>query len=243
MKRILVTQSDRKATEEVASVLMEQGFEVEDAHDIEEALQKAKSEPWDLIILDIRGSETEFFEAFKDVREHTTSPLVILSGLGQEEYIVKGLNAGADDYLVKPISAKVFLAHVFAILRRASQKDEAPPSGVLKCGDLSIDFDRYEVRVRDRPVKLTASEFRLLSYLAKNPGRVLTNKELVREVQGYEASPQEARDIIKVHIHNLRKKLGLSPEKPPYIKNVRGVGYMFERRSSSRRETVNRILT
>jgi len=245
VKRILVNQSDEKATQQVASVLMEQGFEVEDAHDIEEALKKAKSEPWDLIILDIRTPQGDHgFDSFKDLREISKAPVVILSGLGQDEYIVRGLNAGADDYLVKPISAKVFLARVFAVLRRVNaMKKEGPPSGVLKYGDLAIDFDRHEVWIRDRQVRLTASEFRLLSYLAKNPGRVLTNEELVREVQGYQASPQEAGELIKVHIHNLRRKLGLSSQKPPRIVNVRGVGYMFDRRGSPRKEIADQVLT
>jgi DNA-binding response OmpR family regulator len=244
VKRILVNQSDKEATQQVASILMEQGFEVEDAYDIEEALKKAKSEPWDLIILDIRVPQGDrCFDSFEDVREINTAPVVILSGLGQDEYIVRGLNAGADDYLVKPISAKVFLARVFALLRRASSTEkEGPSSGGLKYGDLAIDFDRHEVWVRDRQVNLTASEFRLLSYLAKNPGRVLTNEDLVREVQGYQASPQEAGELIKVHIHNLRKKLGLGSQKPPRIVNVRGVGYMFDRMTSQRKEISDQIL-
>jgi DNA-binding response OmpR family regulator len=230
MRRILVTQSDREAAEEVTDVLMEQGFEVENAYNIEEALQKVESKPWDLIILDIRRPQGDGFEICQYVREHTTTPIVILSELGQDEYIVKGLNAGADGYLVKPISVEVFLAHIYALLRRTGRMKGEGQRDVLKQGDLVIDFDRREVSVRGKLVKLTASEFRLLSYLAKNPGRVLSSRSLVREVLGYDCSSQEAGDIIKVHIHNLRKKMGLSSEKPPYIRNVRGVGYMFERR-------------
>jgi len=244
MKRILVNQSNREATQQVASVLEEQGFEVEDVYDIEQALRKAKSEPWDLIILDIRAPQGDrCFDSFEDVREINTAPVVILSGLGQDEYIVKSLNAGADDYLVKPISARVFLARVFAALRRAGRLREETPSGVFKQGDLVIDFERYEVSVEGQPVQLTVSEFRLLSYLARNAGHVVSSRDLVREVQGYDCSLEEARDIIKVHIHNLRRKLGLSSKKPPYIRNVRGFGYMFERRTGRHEESVNRVLT
>jgi DNA-binding response OmpR family regulator len=243
MRRILVTQSDREATQEVTTVLMEQGFEVENAYNIEEALQKVQGESWDLIILDIRAPQGNGFEACQYVREHTTTPVVILSALGQDEYIVEGLNAGADDYLVKPISAKVFLARVYALLRRAGRVREGAQKGVLKQGDLVIDFDRHEVSIWGEPVKLTSTEFRLLSCLAKNPGRVLSSRSLVREVQGYDCSPQEAREIIKVHIHNLRKKMRLSSKKSPYILNVRGVGYLFERRGRPREESANRILT
>jgi DNA-binding response OmpR family regulator len=116
-------------------------------------------------------------------------------------------------------------------------------NGVLKYGDLIIDLERCEASVQGEPVKLTASEFRLLSCLARNPGRVLSSSSLVREVQGYDCSPQEAQGIIKVHVHNLRKKMKLGSKKTPYILNVRGFGYMFERRSSPREESVNRILT
>ena len=243
MRRILVTQSNREATREVTDVLMEQGFKVENAYNIEEALQKVQGEPWDLIILDIRVPQGDGFEACQYVREYTTTPVVILSALGQDEHIVKGLNAGADDYLVKPISAKVFLAHVYALLRRAGRIRKGAQNGVLRQGDLLIDFDRHEVSVRDEPVKLTSTEFRLLSCLAKNPGRVMSSRSLVQEVQGYDCSPQEAREIIKVHIHNLRKKMRLSSRKPPCIVNVRGVGYLFERRGTPREESANRILT
>jgi DNA-binding response OmpR family regulator len=106
-----------------------------------------------------------------------------------------------------------------------------------------VDLDRCEASVRGVPVKLTASEFRLLSCLVRNPGRVLSSQSLVREVQGYDCSPQEAQGIIKVHVHNLRRKTGLDSKRPPHILNVRGFGYMFDRRSSPREESVNQILT
>ena len=243
MRRILVTQSDRTATHGMTSVLMDQGFEVENVYNTAEALQKVTSESWDLVILDIRTPQRDSFEACQYVREHTTTPVVILSTQGQDEHIVKGLNAGADDYLVKPISAKVFLARVYALMRRAGRMREQAQNGMLKYGDLIVDLDRCQASVQGEPVKLTASEFRLLSCLAKNPGRVLSNRSLVREVQGYDCSPQEAGDIIKVHVHNLRRKMKLSSKKPPHILNVRGFGYMFERRTGSREESVNRILT
>ncbi len=243
MKRVLVTQSDRVATQGVTNVLMEQGFEVESVYNTEEALQKIKSEPWDLVILDIRTPQKDSLETCQYVREHTTTPVVILSATGRDEHVVKGLNAGADDYLVKPISAKVFLARVYALLRRAGRMKGDAQNGVLKYGDLIVDLDRCQASVGGEPVKLTASEFRLLSCLAKNPGRVLSSRSLVREVQGYDCSPQEAQRIIKVHVHNLRKKMGLDSKKPPHILNVRGFGYMFERRSSPREGNVNRILT
>ena len=243
MRRILVTQSDRTATHGMTSVLMDQGFEVENVYNTAEALQKVTSESWDLVILDIRTPQRDSFEACQYVREHTTTPVVILSTQGQDEHIVKGLNAGADDYLVKPISAKVFLARVYALMRRAGRMREQAQNGMLKYGDLIVDLDRCQASVQGEPVKLTASEFRLLSCLARNPGRVLSNRSLVREVQGYDCSPQEAGDIIKVHVHNLRRKMKLSSEKPPHILNVRGFGYMFERRTGPREESVNRILT
>jgi two-component system response regulator RegX3 len=243
VRRILVTQSDTVATQGVTSVLIDQGFEVENVYNTEEALQKIASESWDLVVLDIRTPRKDSLEACQYVRENTTTPVVILSAQGQDEHIVNGLNAGADDYLVKPISAKVFLARVYALLRRAGRVKIEAQNGVLKYGDLIIDLERCQASVQGEPVKLTASEFRLLSCLARNPGRVLSSRSLVREVQGYDCSPQEAQGIIKVHIHNLRKKMKFSSKKSPYILNVRGFGYMFERRSNSREENVNRILT
>jgi two-component system response regulator RegX3 len=243
MRRILVTQSDTVATQGVASVLMDQGFEVENVYNTEEALQKIASESWDLVVLDIRTPRKDSLEACQYVRENTTTPVVILSAQGQDEHIVNGLNAGADDYLVKPISAKVFLARVYALLRRAGRVRGEAQNGVLKYGDLIIDLERCQASVQGESVRLTASEFRLLSCLARNPGRVLSSRSLVREIQGYDCSPQEAQGIIKVHVHNLRKKMKLSSKKTPRILNVRGFGYMFERRGSPREENVNQILT
>ena len=243
MKRILVTQSDRVVTQGMAGVLMDQGFEVESVYNTGEALQKVASESWDLVILDIITPQKDSLEACQYVREHTTTPVVILSAQGQDEHVVQGLDAGADDYLVKPISAKVFLARVYALLRRAGRARGKTQNGMLKLGDLIVDLDRCEASVRGEPVKLTASEFRLLSCLAKNPGRVLSSRSLVREIQGYDCSAQDAQGIIKVHVHNLRKKMKLDSKKPPHILNVRGFGYMFERRDSSREAGVNQILT
>ncbi len=243
MRRILVTQSDRAATHGMTNVLRDQGFEVENVYNTEEALRKVASESWDLVILDIRTPQRDSFEACQYVREHTTIPVVILATQGRDEHVVKGLNAGADDYLVKPISAKVFLARVYALLRRAGRMREQAQNGMLKYGDLIVDLDRCQASVQGEPVKLTASEFRLLSCLARNPGRVLSSRSLVREVQGYDCSPQEAQRIIKVHVHNLRKKMGLDCKKPPHILNVRGFGYIFERRTGPREENVNQILT
>jgi two-component system response regulator RegX3 len=243
MRRILVTQSDTVATQGVTSILMDQGFEVENVYNTEEALQKIASESWDLVVLDIRTPQKDSLEACQYVRENTTTPVVILSAQGRDEQIVKGLNAGADDYLVKPISAQVFLARVYALLRRAGRMRREAENGVLKYGDLIIDLERCQASVQGEPVKLTASEFRLLSCLARNPGRVLSSCSLVREIQGYDCSPQEAQGIIKVHVHNLRKKMKLSSKKTPHILNVRGFGYMFERRTNPREERINRILT
>lgn len=241
MKRILVTQSDKEATPGVAGVLMDQGFEVE-TYTTDEALQKIASEPWDLVVLDIRTPQKDSLEACQYVRENTTTPVVILSAQGRDEHIVKGLNAGADDYLVKPISARVFLARIYALLRRAGRMKEEGRDGVLRYGDLVVDLDRCEASVGGEPVKLTASEFRLLSCLARNPGRVLSSRGLVKEIQGYDCSPQEAQGIIKVHVHNLRKKMKLGSKKHPHILNVRGFGYMFDRRGSRRQESVNQVL-
>ena len=123
-----------------------------------------------------------------------------------------------------------------ASLRKAQKTPE-------KYGDLIVDLDRCEASVRGVPVKLTASEFRLLSCLVKNPGRVLSSQSLVREVQGYDCSPQEAGDIIKVPVHNLRRKMKLSSKQSPHILNVRGFGYIFERRTGPREESISRILT
>lgn len=241
MKRILLSQNEPQAAQQLAALLSEQGFDALAVRTGAKVLTHVHDETWDLIILDADLPQGDGFAICRQVRESTITPVMFLTAKGSDEYIVEGLNAGADDYVVKPVNAQVFLARLYALLRRSGRL-RWDGSTVIRRGPLVIDLERHEVSVYDRNLQLTPSEFRLLACLAENPGRALSPRSLVREIQGYECNNQEARSIIKVHVHNLRRKVSSNGESPFRIVNVRGIGYKFDRRKVTREKDLNFII-
>lgn len=242
MRRVIIAQEEYEGGQRLASLLKEEGFEVQMAADGEEAGQLIQKEEWDLAILDVILPGTSGLDLCQYIREHTTTPVVLLSRMGQDEMVARGLDLGADDYLVKPVSLRVLLAHLYAVLRRTGRTLERF-TGVLQRGDLVVDLDEKVVNVRGQAINLSPSEFRLLVSLALNPGRVLSSRSLMRELTGYNGDDQEAQRLIKVHVHNLRQKIEEDPENPHFIQNVRGFGYKFERRTAPERGNLNQVLT
>lgn len=165
----------------------------------------------------------------EEVRTRHQVPLMAV-GL-DNRWLVPALSAGADDYLAKPLDLPIMVAKVLALLRRCGYSNEARRT--IKVRDLTIDLDRCQVTMRGEPVALTPIEYRILAALARRAGRVLTCAELLKEAQGYEVDELEARDIIKVHIYHLRRKLEPDDAKGEYVKTVPGFGYMLERRAPS----------
>lgn len=242
MRRVLIAQNDLDSGHQIASLLKEEGFEVALALEGEGARRLVQNEEWDLVILDVVLPGTSGLDLCQYIREHTTTPVIIFTKMGQDEMIAQALNLGADDYLVKPVNLRVFLAHLYAVLRRAGRAAEQF-TGVLRRGNLVVDLDEKMVTVRGQRVNLSPSEFKLLASLALNPGRVLSSRSLMRELTGYTGTEQEAQRLIKVHVHNLRRKIEEEPENPHYIQNVHGFGYKFERRAKPERENFNQFLT
>lgn len=242
MRRVLIAQDDLESGEKLASLLKEEGFEVSAAADGEEAQQLVQHQEWDLVILDVVLPGTSGLDLCQYIREHTTTPVILLSRMGQDEMVARGLDLGADDYLVKPMSLRVLLAHLYAVLRRTGRSLERF-TGVLQRGTLVVDLDEKVVKVQGQNVNLSPSEFRLLVSLALNPGRVLSSRSLMRELTGYDGDDQEAQRLIKVHIHNLRQKIEEDQDNPRFIQNVRGFGYKFERRTTPQRGDINQVLT
>jgi len=165
----------------------------------------------------------------------------MLTAQGDDDLVVRGLEAGADDYVVKPVSGEVFLARVNAVLRRTGRMDVS--GGALRYGELLIDLDNHEITVGNIRIQVSPAEFGLLYHLVAYAGQVLTAGRLLREVQGYDVKTAEARGIIKVHVYNLRRKIKDKADVSLPIRNVRGAGYMVEPQPALQEVDLHQTLT
>lgn len=186
-------------------------------------LELVESENPDIVILDLGLPDLDGLEVCRQIRSFSDVPIVMLTVRDSEVDIVKGLEMGADDYITKPFRHIELLARVQAVLRRAQALPLAENEKPFSSGDLCLDFTRREVTVKDQVVRLTPTEYNLLSYLARNAGQVVPHRVLLERVWGREYL--EATDYLKVHIQRLRQKLGDSAQSPSLIFNERGIGY------------------
>lgn len=223
-EKILVID-DEETTVELLRMLMEKrGFEVIKAHSAEEGLRKAYRHQPDIVLLDIMMPDMDGWEVCKRLREMSDVPIIFLTARGEGKDIVRGLEMGADDYVIKPYDNEELIARVRAHLRR-SPKPNMSEELVFNGGEFRINFMNREVRVRNETKHLTPKEFNLLGVLVRNAGRVVPRNELVTEAWGEEYG--DAIDSLKLYIHYLRQKLETDPERPEYILTSRGVGYRF----------------
>ena len=178
-----------------------------------------------MVLLDIMLPVMDGWAVCAKIRETSKVPIIMLTAKGEIEDRIIGLELGADDYLIKPFSPRELVARVRALFRRAHQADE-PAVEVLDFGDLVIDISGHKILVEGKEVDLTASEFKLLTIVAGQPGRVYTRRERVEKGLGYDFEGYER--TIDSHVKNLRAKLGDDPKKPKWLYTVHGVGYRFE---------------
>ncbi len=223
-ERILVVDDEEDILELVRFNLVKEGYQVTGALTGEEALRKARSETFDLIVLDLMLPGIDGLEVTKKLKTHEKAqhtPIVMLSAKGEEADIVTGLELGADDYITKPFSPRVLIARVRTALRRKIGKAEND-SAVVQIHELEIHPGRRSVAANGTPVDLTYTEFQVLYILARRPGWVFTRSQIVDAVRG-DDYPVTDRSV-DVQIVGLRKKLGPYGN---YIETVRGVGYRF----------------
>ena len=224
-KRILMVEDEKAIRDAVAAYLERDGFWVRSVGDGQSALEEFERHSFDLVILDLMLPKLSGERVCRAIRDTSDVPIIMLTAKGEVEDRIVGLELGADDYLVKPFSPRELIARVRALLRRVRYEQE-PPMEVLDFGDLKIDISGHKVSVEGKPVDLTASEFKLLTTLARYPGRVYTRMELVEKVLGYDFEGYER--TIDSHVKNLRAKLGDDPRNPRWLYTVHGVGYRFE---------------
>lgn len=232
MKNILVIDDEADIVELISYNLKKEGFSVDYAYDGEAALKKIKSNKYDLIILDLMLPGIQGLELCKIIRgipNTSNLPIIMLTAKGEEFDKVLGLEMGADDYITKPFSTRELVARTKAILRRAEKAREAPVSGagnILKIKDMLIDKEKYTVSVGGRQIKLSATEFKLLLYLAERPNKIYSRDYLLDAVWGNDVYVEPR--TVDVHIRRLRTKIEEDPNNPVYIKTMRGVGYFIE---------------
>ena len=226
--RLLVIDDDAELCQLVADYMKPMGFEVEMEHDGEKGSQRATSEAWHAIILDVMMPGCDGFEVLRRIRAKSKVPVMMLTGRGDEVDRIVGLELGADDYLPKTFSSRELLARLRALLRRTGWISETAPVAPMKeivVGPLRINPESHAVVLGDEVLLLTPAEFGLLLSLAKAQGRVKTREQLIEEVADREWDVFDR--AIDMHISTLRKKLGDDPKNPQFIKTVRGYGYQL----------------
>ena len=221
MTLIMVVDDDQDLAEMLAIVLTGEGMEVDLVARGDQVIEVFRNSQPDLVVLDLMLPGLNGIEVCKLIRAESMAPIVMLTAKGETSDVVKGLEAGADDYIVKPFQTNELLARVKARLRRTTAPVVA--SSKLEFGGVSIDLVAHEVRRGDKVIALTRLEFDLLLALAREPGRVFTREALLGEVWGYRHSSDTR--LVNVHIQRIRSKIERDPNQPELVLTVRGVGY------------------
>jgi two-component system alkaline phosphatase synthesis response regulator PhoP len=222
--RILLVEDEPGLVMTLSDRLAAEGFEVVSAVDGETGLQRASTEPYDLVLLDGMLPGRDGFDVCRSLRQrNVTTPILMLTARGQVVDRVVGLRLGADDYLVKPFEMAELLARIEALLRRV------PPAPghaeVYQFGDIHVDFRKAEIARNGQLLEVSAREFKLLKYFIEHRGATLSRDELLNEVWGYNAMPSTR--TVDVHVAWLRQKLEANPRRPEYIHTIHGMGYKF----------------
>jgi DNA-binding response OmpR family regulator len=225
---IVTADDDPQLLRLVARNLEFEGYEVLTASDGQQALEQIERNSPDLVLLDVMMPRMDGFTVCHKVREFSTVPIIIVTARGQDQDKVKGLDLGADDYLTKPFSVDELLARVRAVLRRAQFTSQENTQGLQKVatiGDLTIDYTQHLVTMDGKEMALSPTEYRILSYLARNTGRIVTQDLLLEHVWGAEYVGES--HMLQVNINRLRRKIEEDPTRPRYIKTKVGIGYVL----------------
>ena len=217
--RILVVDDERQILRALQTSLRGAGYEVETAETAETALAAAAMRPPDALIVDLVLPDGTGTEVVRELRTWSSAPVIVLSAVGDEREKVAALDAGADDYVTKPVGIDELIARLRAALRRATPSAEP----VLTVGELELDLEKRELRVSGKPVHLTPHQFDLLRVLASNEGKLLTHRAILQEVWGPGYGSES--NLLHVHVSQLRRKIEPDPARPRYLLTEPGAGY------------------
>jgi two-component system OmpR family response regulator len=229
MAKILIVEDDRNLLDTLKYNLGKEGYSTVTAADGAEALEVARREKPDLIILDIMLPKLSGFEVCRILRQEMTVPILMLTAKSEDVDKIVGLEIGADDYMTKPFSMRELMARLGAMLRRAgmaAQAAQAERTEPIRIGDLEIDAARHQARLKNTLLELSPKEFELLLFLARNQGFVFSREQLLDKVWGYDYAGETR--TVDVHIRWLRQKIENDPAHPRHLLTVRGTGYKLE---------------
>ena len=227
-KKVLVVDDEKLIVKGLKFSLEQDGMQVECAYDGEEALECARKNSYDMILLDVMLPKMDGFEVCQAIREFSNMPIVMLTAKGDDMDKILGLEYGADDYITKPFNILEVKARIKAIMRRtAASEPKEENSKVIESGDLKLDCESRRLFVQGREINLTAKEFDLLELLVMNPNKVYSRENLLNLVWGYEY-PGDVRTV-DVHVRRLREKIEPNPSEPKYVHTKWGVGYFYQK--------------
>jgi two-component system, OmpR family, response regulator RegX3 len=227
-RTILMVEDEESITVPLAEALDREGFATRVAGTVAEALESAAAEMPDLVLLDVMLPDGSGYDVARTLRERSKVPIIMLTARGEEMDRIVGLELGADDYIVKPFSAREVAARIRAVLRRSGDAQQAAPparEGALEVGPVKVDRDRRAASVGDTEIDLTRKEFELLALLMSEAGAVISRERLIDEV--WDTNWFGSTKTLDVHVSSLRRKLGDDSQNPRFIHTVRGVGFRF----------------
>ena len=223
-RRALVVDDEKIIVKGLKFSLEQDDLEVDTAYDGEEAVELAKKNSYDIILLDVMLPKLTGFEVCQQIRDFSNVPIIMLTAKGDDMDKILGLEYGADDYITKPFNILEVKARIKAIMRRTSKSDSSP--SVIKYGDLQLNSEYRRVYVKDKEINLTSREYEVLELLVSTPGKIYSREELLKTIWGDEYPGDER--TVDVHVRRLREKLESNPSEPRYVKTKWGSGYYFQ---------------
>lgn len=225
-KKVLVVDDEKLIVKGIRFSLEQDGMQVDCAYDGQEALDMAKANDYDVILLDVMLPKLTGYEVCQQIREFSDMPIIMLTAKDDDMDKILGLEYGADDYITKPFNILEVKARIKAIMRRTSAKEDAgQKENIIEAGEMRMDCDSRRVSISDKEVNLTAKEFDVLELLIKNPNKVYSREKLLNIIWG-EDYPGDVRTV-DVHIRRLREKIETNPSEPRFVHTKWGVGYFF----------------
>lgn len=221
---VLIIEDEVEIRRFLRLTLQAEGYTVHEANTLARGLIEAATRCPDLLVVDLGLPDGDGIDLIKELRQWSAAPVIILSARSNEDEKIRALDFGADDYLVKPFSTGELMARVRAQLRRG-QKNAIDGSSMIRFGNITIDLARRIVSCYEKPLHLTPIEYKLLTYLASQPDRVVTHGQLLKSVWG--PGHTEDTHYVRVHMGNLRKKIEINPSMPQHLLTETGVGYRF----------------